>query len=32
MEEWSKLRPTDEALAFFGSWPEGVRDSPVIRI
>jgi hypothetical protein len=30
--EWERLRPSDEALAHFGSWPDGVRDTPVIRI
>jgi N-methylhydantoinase B/oxoprolinase/acetone carboxylase alpha subunit len=31
-EEWNQLRPTDEALAYFGSWPEGHRDEPLMRI
>jgi acetophenone carboxylase len=30
--EWGRLRPSDEALAHFGSWPDGIRDTPVIRI
>lgn len=32
MEEWSQLRPTEEALEYFGSWPEGVREHPLVRI
>jgi acetophenone carboxylase len=32
LAEWSTLRPSDEALAHFGSWPDGVRDQPIIRI
>lgn len=32
VEEWSAKRPPDEALAHFGSWPDGVRSAPVMRI
>jgi hypothetical protein len=26
-QDWSRLRPCEEALAYFGSWPEGRRGS-----
>ena len=29
---WSELRPCDEALAYFGSWPEGIREQSLVRI
>jgi acetophenone carboxylase len=29
--EWSALKPDDQALAHFGSWPEGVLDTPLVR-
>ncbi|GAC1353849.1 MAG: hydantoinase B/oxoprolinase family protein [Ktedonobacteraceae bacterium] len=31
MEEWSQLKPPDEALKWFGSWPEGAVTAPVFR-
>ena len=31
-KEWSKFRPDAEALKHFGSWPEGVRETPLVRI
>ena len=31
MEEWSQLKPPDDALAWFGSWPEGAVVAPVFR-
>jgi acetophenone carboxylase len=31
-KEWSKLRPDAEALKHFGSWPDGVRETPLVRI
>lgn len=30
--EWSALRPADQALAQFGSWPGGVREQGLVRI
>jgi N-methylhydantoinase B/oxoprolinase/acetone carboxylase alpha subunit len=29
--EWSQLKPPEEALAWFGSWPEGKQLAPVFR-
>jgi acetophenone carboxylase len=29
--QWSQLRPPEEALAWFGSWPEGKVLTPVFR-
>jgi hypothetical protein len=31
MEEWSQLKPPENALAWFGSWPEGAVVAPVFR-
>ena len=31
MEEWSQLKPPEDALAWFGSWPEGAVVAPVFR-
>lgn len=31
LAEWATLRPAEEALRFFGSWPEGRPLAPVIR-
>jgi acetophenone carboxylase len=31
MEEWSQLKPPEEALAWFGSWPDGAVVTPVFR-
>jgi acetophenone carboxylase len=31
-KEWSKLRPDADALKHFGSWPDGVRETPLVRI
>ena len=30
--EWIQLRPSDAALAYFGSWPDGIREQPLVRI
>jgi acetophenone carboxylase len=30
--EWSVLRPDADALKHFGSWPDGVRETPLVRI
>jgi N-methylhydantoinase B/oxoprolinase/acetone carboxylase alpha subunit len=30
--QWSALRPPPEALAFFGRWPDGAPEQPVVRI
>lgn len=30
--EWSALRPPPEALTFFGHWPDGAPEQPVVRI
>jgi N-methylhydantoinase B/oxoprolinase/acetone carboxylase alpha subunit len=30
--EWSELRPPDEILAWFGSWPDGAPAGPVVRM
>lgn len=32
LAHWSLLRPASEALAYFGSWPDGVRTTPLQRI
>jgi len=29
---WSALRPEPESLKHFGSWPQGVRETPLVRI
>jgi hypothetical protein len=31
IEEWSRLKPPEEALAWFGSWPEGSVVAPIFR-
>src|SRR6266550_3768525 len=31
MQEWSQLKPPEDALAWFGSWPEGAVVAPVFR-
>jgi N-methylhydantoinase B/oxoprolinase/acetone carboxylase alpha subunit len=31
VEEWSQLKPPDEALTWFGSWPEAAVVTPVFR-
>jgi len=31
IEEWSQLKPPEEALAWFGSWPEGSVIAPIFR-
>lgn len=31
-ETWSAKQPPDEALAYFGSWPEGIREQPLVRV
>lgn len=31
-KEWSALRPDPQALKHVGSWPEGVRQTPLARI
>jgi len=31
-EEWQQLRPVPEALTYFGSWPDGIREQPLVRI
>jgi acetophenone carboxylase len=31
MEEWSQLKPPEDALAWFGSWPDGAVVTPVFR-
>jgi acetophenone carboxylase len=30
--EWSELRPVEEATRYFGSWPDGVLDAPIVRM
>jgi acetophenone carboxylase len=30
--EWSALRPDADALKHFGSWPDGIRETPLVRI
>ena len=30
--EWDQLRPPPEALTYFGHWPDGTPENPVIRI
>jgi acetophenone carboxylase len=30
--EWSKLRPDADALKHFGRWPDGMRETPLVRI
>ena len=30
--EWIQLRPSDAALAYFGSWTDGIREQPLVRI
>jgi N-methylhydantoinase B/oxoprolinase/acetone carboxylase alpha subunit len=30
--EWSQLRPDPEAVKHFGTWPDGVREMPLIRM
>jgi N-methylhydantoinase B/oxoprolinase/acetone carboxylase alpha subunit len=30
--EWSELRPDPAALTYFGSWPDGTPETPIIRI
>ncbi len=32
MEEWSKKRPAEEALAYFGKWPTGEPVREIVRI
>jgi acetophenone carboxylase len=32
ISEWSKLSPNPDALKYFGTWPEGVAETPVVRI
>ena len=32
ISEWSTLSPNPEALKYFGSWPEGVAETPIVRI
>jgi N-methylhydantoinase B/oxoprolinase/acetone carboxylase alpha subunit len=32
VKEWSNLKPAPEALLHFGSWPAGVRETPVMRM
>ena len=32
ISEWSKLSPNPQALKYFGSWPEGIAETPVVRI
>ncbi len=32
MKEWSMLKPSPQALAHFGSWPDGVRETPLMRM
>ena len=31
MEEWSQLKPPEDALTWFGSWPDGAVVAPVFR-
>ncbi|MGO2112774.1 MAG: hydantoinase B/oxoprolinase family protein, partial [Pseudoclavibacter sp.] len=31
-EDWDSQRPPDDALTYFGSWPEGIRDHPIVRV
>lgn len=31
-EAWDKLRPPDEALKYYGTWPDGAKNREVIRI
>jgi N-methylhydantoinase B/oxoprolinase/acetone carboxylase alpha subunit len=31
-QAWSQEKPCDEALAYFGSWPDGIREQPLVRI
>lgn len=31
-EEWSRLKPPDEALKYYGTWPEAAKNREVIRI
>lgn len=31
-DEWSRLSPAKDALTYFGTWPEGVREQPLVRI
>ncbi len=30
--EWSRRRPPEEILEFFGSWPDGAVVNPLIRM
>jgi acetophenone carboxylase len=30
--EWNRMRPDPDALKHFGTWPEGVRTEPLIRM
>jgi acetophenone carboxylase len=31
-KEWLATKPPEEALKFYGSWPDGAAVAPVIRI
>jgi len=31
-KEWSQLRPTEEAMDFYGSWPDGKKTREIIRM
>jgi acetophenone carboxylase len=31
-KEWSQLRPTEEAMDFYGSWPDGKKTKEIIRM
>ena len=31
-KEWQATRPPEEALAFYGSWPDGAAVKPIVRI
>lgn len=30
--EWNQLRPAPEAMKYFGSWPDGTPETPIVRI
>jgi acetophenone carboxylase len=30
--DWDQLKPPDQALKFYGSWPDARKDREVIRI
>ena len=31
-KEWSQLRPTEEAMDYYGSWPDGKKTREIIRM